>query len=31
VHIPDGVRYEEHFPYLGNPFGGYESRPHEDS
>lgn len=27
-HIPDGVRYEEHFPYLGVPFGGYQSRSH---
>jgi Domain of unknown function (DUF4331) len=27
-HIPSGVRYEQQFPYLGLPFGGYESRPH---
>ena len=27
-HIPAGVRYEQHFPFLGLPFGGYESRPH---
>ena len=27
-HIPSGVRYEQQFPYLGEPFGGYESRPH---
>jgi len=26
--IPSGVRYEQQFPYLGVPFGGYESRPH---
>jgi hypothetical protein len=26
--IPSGVRYEKQFPYLGEPFGGYESRPH---
>jgi hypothetical protein len=26
--IPAGVRYEKQFPYLGEPFGGYESRPH---
>jgi hypothetical protein len=26
--IPAGVRYEKVFPYLGLPFGGYESRPH---
>jgi hypothetical protein len=29
--IPAGVRYEKQFPYLGEPFGGYESRPHQDS
>jgi Domain of unknown function (DUF4331) len=29
--IPAGVRYEQQFPYLGEPFGGYESRPHQDS
>ncbi len=29
--IPKGVRYEQQFPYLGEPFGGYESRPHQDS
>src|SRR6266487_6377674 len=28
--IPKGVRYEQQFPYLGEPFGGYESRPHQD-
>jgi hypothetical protein len=27
-HIPAGVRYEQHFPFLGLPFSGYESRPH---
>jgi hypothetical protein len=27
-HIPEGVRYEQKFPFLGLPFGGYESRPH---
>jgi hypothetical protein len=27
-HIPSGVRYLQQFPYLGLPFGGYESRPH---
>ena len=26
--IPAGVRFEKQFPYLGEPFGGYESRPH---
>jgi hypothetical protein len=26
--IPEGVRYEQQFPFLGLPFGGYESRPH---
>src|SRR2546425_1850937 len=26
--IPSGVRYLQQFPYLGLPFGGYESRPH---
>jgi hypothetical protein len=26
--IPKGVRYEKQFPFLGEPFGGYESRPH---
>ncbi len=26
--IPAGVRYLQHFPFLGLPFGGYESRPH---
>ena len=26
--IPSGVRYQQQFPYLGLPFGGYESRPH---
>jgi hypothetical protein len=31
VKIPEGVRYQKHFPYLGEPFGGYESRPHQDS
>jgi hypothetical protein len=29
VQIPNGVRYSKHFPFLGEPFGGYESRPHE--
>jgi hypothetical protein len=28
VQIPNGVRYEKHFPYLGEPFGGYDSIPH---
>jgi hypothetical protein len=27
-HIPEGVRFEEQFPFLGLPFGGFESRPH---
>jgi hypothetical protein len=27
-HIPDGVRYEQQFPFLGLPFGGFESQPH---
>jgi Domain of unknown function (DUF4331) len=27
-HIPDGVRYQQQFPYLGVPFGGYQSIPH---
>ena len=26
--VPKGVRYEQQFPYLGLPFGGYQSRPH---
>jgi Domain of unknown function (DUF4331) len=26
--IPSGVRYEQQFPYLGVPFGGYDSQPH---
>lgn len=26
--IPDGVRYQDSFPYLGTPFGGYQSIPH---
>ncbi|MGZ3616457.1 MAG: DUF4331 domain-containing protein [Ktedonobacteraceae bacterium] len=26
--IPAGVHYEKHFPYLGLPFDGYDSRPH---
>ncbi|GAC1392396.1 MAG: DUF4331 domain-containing protein [Ktedonobacteraceae bacterium] len=26
--IPDGVRYKQEFPYLGVPFGGYQSIPH---
>lgn len=26
--IPSGVRYQQQFPYLGLPFGGYASRPH---
>ncbi|HEY6284204.1 MAG TPA: DUF4331 domain-containing protein [Ktedonobacteraceae bacterium] len=29
--IPNGVRYEKQFPYLGEPFSGYDSRPHQDS
>ena len=29
VQIPHGVRYSKHFPFLGEPFGGFESRPHE--
>jgi hypothetical protein len=29
--IPKGVRYEKQFPYLGEPFSGYDSRPHQDS
>jgi len=28
VQIPHGVRYQKHFPYLGEPFDGYDSRPH---
>jgi hypothetical protein len=28
VQIPEGVRYEQHFPFLGRPFDGYDSRPH---
>ena len=27
-HIPKGVSYQSHFPYLGVPFGGYQSQPH---
>ena len=27
-HIPDGVRYQQNFPYLGVPFGGFQSIPH---
>ncbi len=26
--IPAGVRYQDNFPYLGVPFGGYQSIPH---
>ena len=26
--IPKGVNYQSHFPYLGVPFGGYQSHPH---
>jgi hypothetical protein len=26
--IPKGVNYQSHFPYLGVPFGGYQSQPH---
>src|SRR5207248_916221 len=26
--IPPGVRYEDEFPYLGVPFGGFQSQPH---
>ena len=26
--IPPGVRYDDDFPYLGVPFGGFQSRPH---
>src|SRR5712691_7947202 len=26
--IPKGVSYQSHFPYLGVPFGGYQSQPH---
>ncbi|GAC1456686.1 MAG: DUF4331 domain-containing protein [Ktedonobacteraceae bacterium] len=26
--IPAGVRYQDNFPYLGTPFGGYQSIPH---
>jgi len=29
--IPKGVRYEKEFPYLGEPFSGYDSRPHENA
>ena len=29
-HIPDGVRYHDTFPYLGTPFGGYQSIPHPE-
>jgi hypothetical protein len=29
--VPKGVRYEKQFPYLGQPFSGYDSRPHQDS
>jgi len=31
VQIPEGVRYSKHFPFLGQPFGGYESLPHQVS
>jgi hypothetical protein len=27
-HIPKGIDYLSHFPYLGVPFGGYQSKPH---
>ncbi len=27
-HVPDGVRYQQNFPYLGVPFGGFQSIPH---
>jgi hypothetical protein len=30
-HIPEGVRYEKEFPFLGLPFGGFESRPHPNA
>ncbi len=26
--IPNGVRYEKQFPYLGEPFDGFDSQPH---
>jgi hypothetical protein len=26
--IPAGIVYEDDFPYLGDPFGGYQSQPH---
>lgn len=26
--IPPGVRYDNKFPYLGEPFGGFQSQPH---
>ena len=29
--IPKGVRYLKQFPYLGLPFSGYDSRPHQDA
>ncbi|HXZ03196.1 MAG TPA: DUF4331 domain-containing protein, partial [Ktedonobacteraceae bacterium] len=30
VQIPKGVRYQKQFPYLGEPFDGYDSRPHQE-
>lgn len=27
-HVPKGINYLSHFPYLGVPFGGYQSQPH---
>jgi hypothetical protein len=27
-HIPAGVRFEDDFPFLGDPFDGFDSRPH---
>ncbi len=26
--VPKGVRYQDEFPYLGVPFGGFQSQPH---
>jgi Domain of unknown function (DUF4331) len=31
VQIPEGVRYGKNFPYLGEPFDGYQSHPHPDN
>jgi hypothetical protein len=29
--IPQGVRYDKQFPFLGLPFDGYDSRPHPNA